>query len=147
MGIMEARLGGTMKNNKGEEFSMDHINKMQIIGLYFSASWCPPCRAFSEQLIPFYEEANKDGQKLEIVLVPLDQSEEEATEYLKKMPWLTLPFGTPLINKLNQEFQVSGIPTFLLFDTKGNVISEDGRGDLMSKEDPMGEWVKAAQGK
>ena len=142
---MDARLGSVMKNKKGEEFSMDHINKMQVIGLYFSASWCPPCRTFTEQLIPFYEEANKDGQKLEIVLVPFDKEEAKAAEYLAKMPWIGIPFGSPIVQKLSAEFQVNGIPKLIIFDTKGNVISTDGRKDVMTNENAMATWVAAAK--
>ena len=33
--------------------------KKKIIGVYFCASWCPPCKAFTTELIKFYKEMQK----------------------------------------------------------------------------------------
>merc|ERR1712232_1315373 len=41
------------------------------IGLYFSAHWCPPCRAFTPKLAQWYKEGRKD--KMEIIFVSSDK--------------------------------------------------------------------------
>ena len=38
------------------------VDENCVIGLYFSAHWCPPCRNFTPKLSKFYEEANKNGK-------------------------------------------------------------------------------------
>ncbi len=65
----------------------------KITCVYFSASWCPPCLAFTPLLIDFYNEVNSEDKALEIILVPLDRTNEEFELYYKPMPWLTIPFG------------------------------------------------------
>jgi thiol-disulfide isomerase/thioredoxin len=71
-----------------------------IVGLYFSASWCPPCKTFTPMLIDFYNVINnKNGlnkkpqqQTLEIVFVSSDHEEQSFTNYYTKMPWLAILF-------------------------------------------------------
>ena len=65
----------------------------EAIGLYFSASWCAPCRAFTPQLKSVYE---KLGGKFEIVLVPGDRDAASWQSYWKEMPWLSFEFGTKI---------------------------------------------------
>jgi thiol-disulfide isomerase/thioredoxin len=46
------------------------------IALYFSASWCGPCRSFTPKLQEFYTEAQKtESIDVEIVYVSLDRDE------------------------------------------------------------------------
>ena len=66
----------------------------KVLGLYFSAHWCPPCRGFTPKLADWYKKltggALKD--KLEIVFVSSDRDEASFDLYYKDMPWLSLPF-------------------------------------------------------
>lgn len=43
----------------------------KTVFFYFSASWCPPCRGFTPQLIEFYDKYAKD-KNFEVVLIPWD---------------------------------------------------------------------------
>lgn len=61
-----------------------------IVGLYFSAHWCPPCRGFTPKLVDFYNKFQ--NRNLEIVFVSSDKDEEQFTEYFQEMPWCALPF-------------------------------------------------------
>ena len=42
----------TLLNIDGESVSSDQL-KNKYIGLYFSASWCGPCRKFTPRLVEF----------------------------------------------------------------------------------------------
>ena len=53
----------------------------ELLGLYFSASWCPPCKTFSPLLMQFYNATAKDG-KLEIVYVSSDANVGEFEGYV-----------------------------------------------------------------
>ena len=67
----------------------------KVLGLYFSAHWCPPCRGFTPKLAEFYKKFIKSdkGGLLEIVFISSDRDEKSFTEYYNEMPWLALPFS------------------------------------------------------
>ena len=98
-----------------------------FLGIYFSAHWCPPCRAFTPKLANFYEVANKDNKQLEIIFISGDKSEEDFNEYFNSMPWLAIPFGDEAIENFNDGFGINAIPTFLLFDNEGKLIDKTAR--------------------
>ena len=53
--------------------------------------------------------------------------------YMKKdnMPWLAIPFGNKNIKLLRNEFKVSGIPTLVIIDKNGKLISPNARWDVV----------------
>lgn len=103
----------------------------KICGLYFSAHWCPPCRTFTPQLKTKYEELREAGKPLEIIFVSSDKTEEQYDEYKAEMPWIALPFNDPRVKKLNNNFDISGIPSLVILDSDGKVITTEGRCAIM----------------
>ena len=64
-----------------------------VLGLYFSAHWCPPCRSFTPVLKKFYQKVKAaQGDKFEIVFVSSDQDENQFNGYFGEMPWLAVAF-------------------------------------------------------
>lgn len=63
-----------------------------MLGLYFSAHWCPPCRSFTPKLVEVYNELQKSGKNFEIVFCSSDRDEEGFKEYYETMPWKCVPF-------------------------------------------------------
>merc|ERR550537_31921 len=99
-----------------------------VIGLYFSAHWCPPCRAFTPQLAEQYKKIKAAGLPFEIVFASSDQNEKQFREYFKEMPWLALPFkDRERKEALSSHFGVRGIPTLVLLDTDRSVLTTNGR--------------------
>lgn len=76
---MEALLGKSLKISKGGEVETSSLSEPQTICLYFSGSFCGPCKKFTEYLDMFYEEINSDGYNMEIVLIPADEKEKNFT--------------------------------------------------------------------
>ena len=86
----------------------------KAMGLYFSAHWCPPCRAFTPKLAQYYTEGLKD--KMEIVFVSSDNTKAEFDEYLAEQPWLALSYEKRDTKaQLSEIFGVQGIPSFCMF--------------------------------
>ena len=103
----------------------------KYVGLYFSASWCPPCRTFTPKLVEF-RKANKD--KFEVVLVGADNSEKAQANYMKKymMLWPAIKHQSTAANLLVKKMGVSGIPYLVILAPDGSVVTKDGRGDVDS---------------
>ena len=84
------------------------LAQKNIICLYFSAHWCPPCRGFTPQLKKFYDEhAKKEG--VEIIFVSADQSEDEMINYMKEShgDWYAMEHECDAGEKLNEQYKVS----------------------------------------
>ncbi|UJR18210.1 hypothetical protein I4U23_005111 [Adineta vaga] len=103
----------------------------KIIGLYFSAHWCPPCRSFTPILTEFYNKYSEE-KKFEIIFLSSDNDEESFNEYYKEMPWLTLDFKErEKKDELDQKFQIDGIPTLILLDgNTANILCHDARQEI-----------------
>ena len=40
--------------------ALSEVTEAPLIGIYFSAHWCPPCRGFTPVLSEFYKVANQE---------------------------------------------------------------------------------------
>ncbi|XP_065873638.1 probable nucleoredoxin 1 [Euphorbia lathyris] len=101
----------------------------KIVGLYFSASWCRPCRNFTPSLIEVYEQLSSKGDdfQLELVFISSDRDEESFNSYFSKMPWLAIPFSDDENRKrLKELFKVRGIPNLVFLDANGEVCCDQG---------------------
>uniref|UniRef100_T1J2S8 DNA repair and recombination protein RAD54-like n=1 Tax=Strigamia maritima TaxID=126957 RepID=T1J2S8_STRMM len=115
--------------------------KNRIKGIYFSANWCPPCKAFTPQLIQMYENVRRNLKDFEIIFVSSDRSRESFELCYSSMPWLAIPFSEEKLRKeFTMLFGVQGIPSLVLLDEKNNIITKDGRfevsADLEGKNFP-----------
>ncbi|TMW56510.1 hypothetical protein Poli38472_006520 [Pythium oligandrum] len=128
---MEAILAGQkLLNKSGEIVSVaDALAQKKVIGLYFSAHWCPPCRKFTPLLSYVYDEIKEEHDDIEIVFVSSDRETAQFDEYYTEMPWLALPWAESrdLIPELREKFAVQFIPTLIFFNDKGEIIEREGR--------------------
>ena len=69
---------------------------------------CPPCRAFTPELIETYEKIKSDGKPFEIVFISSDRTVDGFKEYYESMPWLALPYKDPRSAQLSRLFEVQG---------------------------------------
>lgn len=108
----------------------------KVIGVYFSADWCGPCRQFTPELVSFYEKMNaKRGKKdqFEIVWVSRCRDVNSFGQYFTHMKWLALPPEEAMGKRgqvLGELFKVKGIPHLVLLDELGNVITYDARNKI-----------------
>lgn len=114
-----------------------HLQAKKQIGIYFSAHWCPPCRGFTPVLTKAYQTKFK-AQGLEIVFASGDNDRATCKSYFEEMgDWLALPYDDrALETKLSSKFKVKGIPTFVILDSDGNLVSDKGR-DFISGDKPF----------
>lgn len=106
------------------------FSDVKLIGIYFSAHWCPPCRNFTPVLAKFYNEINKNGKQMEIVFAPCDRELKEFQDYFNEMPWLTLPFEDPRVETLSDMYGCQGIPYLVVIKPDGTLVSKKGRNEV-----------------
>ena len=114
-------------DGKKDKVKLSDVKESPLIGVYFSAHWCPPCRRFTPVLSSFYNAANKNTKNIEIIFVSFDRNEEGFKEYYDSMPWLSFPFNSDQKMQFAKDFEIFGIPALLVFDKDGKLIDNDGR--------------------
>jgi len=130
-------LGQEFLQGDGETVEVDELRgEGRVIGLYFSAHWCPPCKKFTPELVKAYESHLK-AKQLSIIFVSSDRDQKSFAEYFSEMPWLAIPNGDKRKDKLSSYFEVEGIPTFVLIDAAtGETITTKARANVST--DPEG---------
>jgi len=130
---MEALLGPTLLSKSGPVPVAQGLQP-DLILLYFSASWCGPCRAFTPRLQMFYETVNDMEKQVEVIFVSRDRNQGEFDGYYEEMPWLAVPLAEQdRINELRAVCQVAGIPKLVLMRKDGTLASEACRMDVEQK--------------
>lgn len=115
------------------------LGDAELVGLYFSAHWCPPCKGFTPVLAEWYKRLQAAGRKLEIVFVSSDNSAAEFAEYAREMPWKAIPYEDQRMRyNLGKVFSVSGIPTLVFLTPNGDVMTDAGRSVVISDKDGHG---------
>ena len=132
----------TLLNQDGKEVS-SQLLKGKYVGLYFSASWCGPCRSFTPELIRF---RNQHTENFEVVLVGGDGTPQDQAKYVKKykMPWFSMINQSDAAKQASKSLEVKYIPYLVILDPSGKVVSKDGVKELRSLEDGAMElWASA----
>lgn len=108
--------------------------KKKIIGLYFSAYWCPPCQEFTPLLAQRYFDIVKNGHDFDIVFVSNDHDEKQCQQYYSTQhPWKLLTYKDRISKKrLMRMFNITSIPTLVLVAEDGHLITLDGENVIMN---------------
>lgn len=141
---VENVFGDVIMGGDGKDLKTSDVAGMEMVSLYFSAHWCPPCRGFTPQLAKTYNTVNKDKKKWEVIFLSSDRDEKSFNEYFGEMPWAAAPYSKrDLKASLSKKFKVQGIPMLIHLDPKtGEILNKEGRSSVSS--DPNGEkfpWI------
>ncbi|CAJ0928763.1 unnamed protein product, partial [Mesorhabditis belari] len=133
--------GVELINQEGKRVKAEEHLKGKLVGLYFSAGWCGPCRMFTPKLKRFYEKiVGEDNKDFEVVFVSRDREEEDLLEYFneKQGEWVTIPFGDQKIKELLDKYEVQTIPALRVIKSNGEIVVNDARTEVQEKgqEDP-----------
>jgi len=108
-------------------FDNAKLSGIQYVAFYYSASWCPPCRAFTPSLVQFYNQFKPSHPNFELIFVNHDRSDGDMLSYMKgdAMPWPAVWFADLQNGDLNpNQFCGRGIPDLVLVDANGSVLSD-----------------------
>lgn len=136
-----ALFGDDLLNDKGEAADVSELDG-KTIALYFSASWCPPCRAFTPRLVDLAKKLQSDGKPFAIVLVGCDQDRQKALAYMSShnMTGYLIPPEAASNRTLSKRYRVSGIPYLAILGPDGATIDPSGRATVQSS--PGTAWQK-----
>ncbi len=97
----------------------------KLIAVYFSAHWCGPCRKFTPQLVEYYNRVAPQHPEFEIVFFSHDRSPADFETYMREtnMPWPAFDFAKLKAKQALTKDAGPGIPSLVLFDSSGNLIS------------------------
>ncbi|XP_056675569.1 nucleoredoxin [Monodelphis domestica] len=128
-------IAGPLLRNNGQSLDSSCLEGSHV-GVYFSAHWCPPCRSLTRVLVESYRKIKESGQKFEIIFVSADRSEDSFKQYFSEMPWLAVPYTDEARrSRLNRLYGIQGIPTLIVLDPKGELITRQGRVEVLNDED------------
>ena len=112
-------------DKKGKRYTLkDLCGKAVYIDCW--ATWCGPCCAeipYMEKLYAHY----KGNKKIELISISLDDNKSKWEKKIAadKPGWRQFIVNDNFKSLLCKNYDIDGIPRFLMFDKKGNIISLD----------------------
>ncbi len=102
----------------------------KVVLLDFWATWCPPCRAETPDVVAAYQKYHAKG--FDIIGISLDQDKGALQKYVadNKMPWPQYFDGKGWSSDIGTRFGIDSIPAMWLIGKDGVVATQDGREDL-----------------
>ncbi|KAG1667074.1 Nucleoredoxin [Nymphon striatum] len=76
-----------------ERFAHEHDFRFKTLEVGVKVyTGCPPCKALTPQLAETYRKLRSRGEKLEVMFISSDRSEESFKQYFSTMPWTAVPY-------------------------------------------------------
>ena len=120
----------------GEDFNITQY-KGKVVLIDFWATWCGPCVREIPNVLDNYEKYH--GKGFEVVGVNLDDNPEALESFLKEneLPWVQLfekdEEKRAQGNAIANYYGISSIPTMILVDQDGKVVSLEAREDRLDE--------------
>jgi len=144
---LQGLLGGEVLATDGKTTVAlaDAVGKAPLVGLYFSAHWCGPCRAFTPKLVTFVEMLREDDIDFPIIFGSSDKDADAFASYFSEMPWNAFPHADARIETLKKKYAVSGIPWLVVLDANGNLVVNEADEDVPKGPQAYTEWLAKAE--
>ena len=100
------------------------VTSPNYTAIYYSAHWCPPCRAFTPKLVEWYNEFKPKHKDFELVFASSDKDENAMLEYMTemKMPWPAIRFSDKKKSGVDK-YASDGIPYLVLLNAEGKNLT------------------------
>ena len=145
-----AALQAIMVDADGRPYRDDHLGDKQFFALYFGASWCAPCHAFSPALVKYLDDALPKHPELAAVFLSDDKALPPMFAYMKqeRMPIPAVPPQAVSQSTLLTTYASQLIPQLVIVDRFGRVLatSDDNHGNRIDPEETLGALTKLLAG-
>jgi thiol-disulfide isomerase/thioredoxin len=118
----EAAIDFTYPDKDGSEFSLASF-KGNLIYVDVWATWCGPCKAEIPSLQQL--EADYHDKDITFMSVSVDEDKEAWEKMIAEKELGGVQLWANGWSQITKDYAIFGIPRFMLFDAKGNVISTD----------------------
>ena len=117
----------------GRDFDLSEL-RGKIVLIEFWTTCCGPCLAEFPNLRKLYDTYHVKG--FEVVSISLDERRPALEAFLEKepLPWIVLHDQGWEENKNAQHYGVTTVPTILLADRAGKILSTNARGEELQKQ-------------
>ena len=135
MSWIQKEFGKTLRNHDGTTGRLDASSATHIV-VYFSASWCGPCKKFTPLLRTLHKNLRK---RVKVIFVSLDSSRDAFQQYHSdNMEWPAVHFSeADMRNSLRHKCGVTSIPhVSLLCARSGAILHSNIRNEV--EVDPSG---------
>ena len=141
--------GNLLYRADGSQVGVGVLSSTPVIGIYFASPGCPACGGFTPLLVDAYGQLTEDGRSFEVVLVSPGISDATLFEYMvdSEMPWLAVSSQSSKANSLLNRYGIRWVPTLLIIDAAGNLLTRTGREELTQKGiEAYDDWLDASGG-
>lgn len=121
------------------------LSNIQYFVFYYSAHWCPPCRAFTPKFVEFYNKQKPLHPQFEVVFISSDRDQSAMKSYMTeaRMPWPAVQFSQIERLKKIQSYAGSGIPCVVVVDSSGKVVADSFKGgQYLGPQKPLDDLLK-----
>jgi nucleoredoxin len=116
-----------MDDGTPQSFDTAKLEGVKYYAFYYSASWCPPCRTFTPDLVSFYRSFKPFHREFELIFVDLDHNQDDMLNYMRSdsMRWPAVWYADIDNSEIEaKKYCGPGIPCLVLVDDKGRVLSD-----------------------
>lgn len=124
------------------------IKDADLVGIYWSAHWCKPCREFTPKLVTFVEMLEEDDIKFPIIFASGDKSKPEFEKYFSSFAgpqWSAFPPLDKRITALKKKYGAKGIPWLVILDKQGNLICNEADTVVPKGPQVYYDWLRIAK--
>jgi nucleoredoxin len=135
-----AVLAPMLVDSDGKPYQGD-LQSKKYFAFYSGAGWCPPCQAFSPDLVKFANATLPNHPELQFVMLSNDKTTADMLTYMKQeqMPFPAVPMNVLNTSALLISYSNQIIPDLVVTDRNGKVVvsSIDSQGNRGDPEDTL----------